>query len=67
MATRRLGSHLQSFLDIQSVNQLVVDLPAFPLQQDVQTAIAVPHPAGSQVAKTNAEFGPLVAAALVAM
>ena len=59
--TWRLDPHLQAFFEVQPVNQLVIDLPAFPLQQDVQPAVAIPHTTGSQVTKSNPQFSPIVA------
>jgi hypothetical protein len=46
MTTGRLDAHLQPFLDVQPVHELVIDLPALSLEQRVQSAVAVSHAAG---------------------
>jgi hypothetical protein len=67
MSPRRLGPHLQPFFDIQPINQFVVHLPAFSFQEDMKTLIAIADPRGRQVAKSYAEFGPIILSALVTL
>ena len=67
IATRRLDAHLEVFLDVQPVRELMIDLPAFSLEQGVETAVAGPHAAGGQVTKPDPKFGPTVANAHKAM
>jgi len=42
--TRRFPTHYEAFLTIEAVDPLVVDLPAFTLQEDVETTIAIGDP-----------------------
>jgi hypothetical protein len=58
---------LQAFFEVQTVNQLVIHLPALALKQDVEAAITVANPRRRQVAQSDPKFGPLVAAALIPM
>jgi len=67
VSSRRLNPHLQALLDVQPVHELVIDLPALSFEQRVQSAVAVPHPAGGQVPKSDPKFGPTVANAPVTL
>jgi hypothetical protein len=67
MATGRLDSHLQALLDVQPVHELVIELPALPLQERVETSAPVAHATGGQVPKSDPKFGPTVANAHVPM
>ena len=41
VAMRFFMPHLKAFLDIEPVDQLLVDLVAFTLRQDMQSAISI--------------------------
>ena len=45
----------QSFLDVQPVNALLSDVPAFPSQQNEQSPIAKPHPGLCQLSQALSE------------
>ncbi len=46
----------QPFFAVQAKKALVVHMPALPLQQDVQTAIPVAHPAFGQFLQAHPQF-----------
>ena len=53
VSTRSLATHLQPFLRVNPINQLVVNLPTLATKQNVQSAIAILHTTGSQVTQPD--------------
>jgi hypothetical protein len=66
-ALRRFYPDRQAFFAIQPVSAFVVQAIALAQQQDVETPIAVAHPAGRQILQPNAQLGLRITARLVAL
>src|SRR5215469_14766229 len=67
VAPRPSKPHAQPLLAIQPVHALVIDLPAFPAEQDVDAEVAVAHPRRGQFPNPLSKHGLIVADCAVAM
>ena len=67
MTAWRFYPHLPAFFDVEPIDQLVIHLPAFPLEQDVYSPITIPDACSSQVPQADPKFGPVVADTMVTL
>ena len=67
MPLRALVAQGKTFLAVEPVDTLVVDLPAFPAKQDVNALIAVADARGGDFSDAHPEDGLVVPLGLVAV
>src|SRR5579863_9067510 len=67
MAARPLKPHAQPLLAIQPVPPLVIDLPAFPSEQDINAEVAVAYSRRGQFSNPSSKRGLIVADRAIAV
>jgi len=65
LSPRPLGSQTQVFFAVKSIHAFGVDVPAFSLEKDVQTTVAVPHTYRRQLFQPQAQRRLLILGRLV--